>query len=115
MIDNLASKKCFNHSKREAAARCLECKNFFCPECITEHDGRLTCSNCLNKQKSTVQKKSGFQVLYIFQGFLTFIALAVICIFFFLFSRILYNSPEAFHEMDLDTYVEPQEEELERD
>ena len=102
MIENLSKKKCFNHARREAAARCLECRNFFCPECITEHSGRLTCSSCLHKASQKDENKSGFRAVYILQGVMTIIAFMFICIFFFLFARILYNSPETFHYMDLD-------------
>ena len=46
---SLMSKKCFNHADRVAGAKCLECGNFFCAECITAHEGRRTCSNCLKQ------------------------------------------------------------------
>lgn len=42
--------RCVLHTQREAAARCPECKRFFCRECITEHDGRVLCSGCLAEQ-----------------------------------------------------------------
>jgi hypothetical protein len=32
---------------REAAARCPGCKRYFCRECVTEHEGRVTCAECL--------------------------------------------------------------------
>src|ERR1035441_7972275 len=47
-----AAAHCFNHPERLAAARCPECRNSFCRECVTEHDGRLSCATCLRKQKS---------------------------------------------------------------
>ena len=102
MIEGLSKKKCFNHSGREAAARCLECKNFFCPECITEHDGRLTCSNCLYKESQKNESQSGFKIAYVFQGILTVVSVLLISIFFFFFARVLYNSPEEFHYLDMN-------------
>ena len=41
--------RCFNHALREAVARCPSCRRFFCRECVTEHDGRLTCAGCLTR------------------------------------------------------------------
>ncbi len=52
----LKHKRCFNHADREASARCPSCKNDFCRECITEHDGRMLCVNCL--KKTFLKKKS---------------------------------------------------------
>lgn len=43
----LAAQRCLHHHSREAVARCLECSRFFCRECITEHDERVVCANCL--------------------------------------------------------------------
>lgn len=45
----LIHQRCFNHATREAVARCPECSQFFCRECITEHDDRVICSACLKK------------------------------------------------------------------
>jgi hypothetical protein len=44
---NLADQRCFNHALREAVARCPQCTQFFCRECITEHDDRVLCAACL--------------------------------------------------------------------
>jgi hypothetical protein len=43
---------CFHHHRREAVARCPECRRFFCRECITEHEERVICASCL--QAATV-------------------------------------------------------------
>lgn len=45
----LAQQRCFNHLNREAVARCPDCGRFFCRECITEHDDRVICADCLSK------------------------------------------------------------------
>jgi hypothetical protein len=39
--------RCFNHAQREAVARCPGCRRFYCRECVTEHDDRLMCAQCL--------------------------------------------------------------------
>jgi hypothetical protein len=48
-MQTLTHQRCFNHSEREAAARCTGCRQFFCRECVTEHDDRVLCSVCLQK------------------------------------------------------------------
>lgn len=48
-MHGLALQRCFNHAEREAVARCPSCRNFFCRECITEHDERVICASCLRK------------------------------------------------------------------
>ena len=48
-MQNLAHQRCFNHAVREAVARCPECGQCFCRECITEHDDRVVCAACLKK------------------------------------------------------------------
>ena len=48
-MQNSFHQRCFNHAGREAVARCPECGQFFCRECITEHEDRVLCSACLKK------------------------------------------------------------------
>lgn len=43
----LARQRCWSHAGREAVSRCPECRRFYCRECVTEHDGRLLCVQCL--------------------------------------------------------------------
>ena len=45
----LTHQRCFHHSHREAVARCPECRQFYCRECVTEHDYRVICATCLKK------------------------------------------------------------------
>ena len=48
-MEAVARQRCFHHAMREAVARCPECGQFFCRECITEHDDRVICASCLKK------------------------------------------------------------------
>lgn len=48
MSQTLARQRCWTHAQREAVSRCPECKRFYCRECVTEHDGRLLCVQCLS-------------------------------------------------------------------
>lgn len=52
-------RRCARHTAREAAARCPACAEFFCRECIVEHDGRLLCSACLAKRAISVEQRRG--------------------------------------------------------
>jgi hypothetical protein len=45
-----AGQRCANHPGREAAARCPECRSFFCRECVTEHEDRVLCAACIRKR-----------------------------------------------------------------
>jgi hypothetical protein len=49
-VTGLHTRRCVRHTTREAAARCPACGDFFCRECVVEHDGKLLCSGCLAKQ-----------------------------------------------------------------
>jgi len=49
MASAFSDRRCLHHANREAVARCPECREFFCRECITEHDDRIICSACLKK------------------------------------------------------------------
>ncbi len=95
---NLSQQRCFNHTSREAVARCPECGRFFCRECITEHDDRVLCAVCLGKKG-----KTGFirnirlsadmiRVIHFFSGTL------IIWIFFYYLARILLAIPVSFHD-----------------
>jgi len=46
---SLLHQRCFHHAAREAVARCPECTRFYCRECVTEHEGRIICANCLRR------------------------------------------------------------------
>lgn len=48
MSQALARQRCWTHAQREAVSRCPACRRFYCRECVTEHDGRLLCVQCLS-------------------------------------------------------------------
>lgn len=56
MSQTIALSKCLIHTAREAVARCPQCRQFFCRECITEHGGRVLCAPCLAKQARTANE-----------------------------------------------------------
>ena len=52
-MSSLTRQRCWIHLEREAAARCPQCANFYCRECVTEHEGRLVCAGCLRDLLAT--------------------------------------------------------------
>ena len=96
-MPGLSHQRCFQHSSREAVARCPECRRFFCRECVTEHDGRLLCAACL---KSTAHvpltQRSGF-IRIVRLGQVTF-GLLVTVFFFYVLGRQLLSIPSSFHD-----------------
>jgi len=93
----LLHQRCLNHSQREAVARCPECRQFFCRECITEHDERVICAACLRKlaQSSTAGRR-GFAGFRLAVQCLAGLALA--WFFFYLVGESLLALPSSFHE-----------------
>ncbi|MCC6231997.1 MAG: rhomboid family protein [Verrucomicrobiales bacterium] len=51
---------CVVHSDRAAAARCPSCRGFFCAECVTEHDGRMLCAECLHHARRPRARGAGW-------------------------------------------------------
>jgi hypothetical protein len=96
-MQNLAHQRCFNHALREAVARCPECGQCFCRECITEHDDRVLCAACLNKlaRQPLMRRPVFVRVLRLAQcGF----GILLAWFFFFLIGESLLKLPAAFHE-----------------
>ena len=46
---NLAARRCLVHPDREAAARCPSCHQYYCRECVVEHDTQFLCAACLQR------------------------------------------------------------------
>ncbi|MEQ2006584.1 MAG: rhomboid family protein [Limisphaerales bacterium] len=93
----LLSHRCLNHGAREAAARCPACAQFFCRECITEHDGKVICATCLRKESgASLDRKFSVAVigraLAVTAGFI----LGWLCIYSA--GQLLVSLPADFHE-----------------
>jgi hypothetical protein len=99
-MPSLAYQRCLNHAEREAVARCPECTQFFCRECITEHDDRVLCAACLKKlARVPLTKRPAFATgLRIGQCVLGGL---VVWFFFFLIGEKLSRAPNSFHEETL--------------
>src|SRR4051812_9045909 len=98
-MSTLALQRCLHHAEREAVARCPECTQFFCRECVVEHDGRVLCSACRKKIVSGEQGQRGW-LRHAVTGahFAGSVILLWLC--FFLLGKALLAIPASFHEGD---------------
>ena len=102
----LAGQRCLHHAAREAVARCPECRQFYCRECITEHDDRVICSACLKRLVGSPAKtRKGLPLalwpIQVGSGLL------VAWFFFYSLGRLLVQLPASFH--DGTEWIENQE------
>lgn len=95
--EDLAAKRCFHHALREAAARCPHCRRFFCRECVTEHDGRATCAQCLRKIADAEQARRR-RAVGLVGGLAAALGFAVAWMAFHQLGRWLLSLPADFHE-----------------
>lgn len=94
---NLVDQRCFNHVAREAAARCPQCRRFFCRECIAEHAGRMLCTLCLQQLAASLQQnRARWNLLFLALQFVA--ALFFLWIFFYTIGIALLKLPAAFHD-----------------
>ena len=94
---SLAQRHCLNHAAREAVAQCPECRNFFCRECIVEHDDRVLCNACLRKLSRPKTASRRFSQA-LADAALTIAGLLIASLFFYLIGQLLLMSPTHFHD-----------------
>ena len=94
---HLSEQRCFNHARREAVARCPECRRYFCRECITEHDDRVVCASCLKQQfaPSGKERRRWRRMVRVGQALFSFLMLWFV---FFMLGRALLFLPSEFHD-----------------
>lgn len=98
MAEVLAKTHCSIHVERAATARCPSCGSYFCSECITEHEGRLTCAACLHERRETDRTKKKVRRFY-FMPFVQFaVAVAVTWVVFYLIAQFIHDMPVDFHD-----------------
>jgi hypothetical protein len=94
---SVSSQRCFNHGLREAAARCPECRRFFCRECVAEHDDRVICASCLKKLTVTgLAKHRAFSATV--RSVQVVVGILVVWFFFFMIGESLLRLPASFHD-----------------
>jgi hypothetical protein len=96
-MTDLARLRCFNHSRREAVARCPACERYFCRECVTEHEDRVLCAACLSTltlQSTTIRSTmSGLMkaAQFLLGGWFLWMC-------FYYLGQLLLLLPSSFHE-----------------
>src|SRR5687768_13032851 len=96
-MQTLSQQHCLHHFTREAAARCPECKQFFCRECIAEHDDRVICAGCLRKLHQPVQERK-YSFAFVGSLIFCFIGIFTAWLFFYWVGEILISIPAEVHE-----------------
>lgn len=94
---DLHTRRCARHPTREAAARCLACGEFFCRECVVEHEGRLLCASCLARQttKSALRLPFGLAAR---RALALALAVLVAWAAFYAVGALLLKLPTSFHD-----------------
>jgi hypothetical protein len=98
LLMDLTFQRCLLHADREAIARCPACANYFCRECITEHEGRFLCSNCLQKRSTTTPSAHRTAGWFTAAAGLV-IGWAVAWLFFYLIGQLLILIPPNLHDI----------------
>jgi hypothetical protein len=94
---SVAEQRCLRHPMREAVARCPQCHYFYCRECITEHEDRVLCADCLAKLLRPSEKRgSVFGQMVI--ALLSAVGIATAWLFFYSIGELLARAPISFHE-----------------
>ena len=112
----LAQRRCFNHAGREAVARCPECGQAYCRECITEHEDRVICSACLRKLRARPARARWPGWRWLWRGVQLTASVAALWGYFYLVGRLLVSMPDRFHQTpNLGDRIEALEEEGNRE
>ncbi len=97
---DLARQRCLLHPLREAAARCPSCRQFFCRECVTEHESRFVCAACLRKLTGSRGERKTARNIVAAALAATRLAAAVglLWLSFYLMGLFLARAPSTFHD-----------------
>jgi hypothetical protein len=93
----MIQQRCVNHEFREAASRCPVCRRYFCRECVTEHEDRVLCAECLKKVIASENVRSGVGRSLV-RGLLPIAGLLIAWLFFYAIGRTLLQIPSAVHD-----------------
>jgi hypothetical protein len=96
-MNGLGSRRCQRHPAREAVALCPDCRGYFCRECVSEHEGRILCSHCLDAA-APPQHRQRKVVGRLFDLVLGAIGLVTLWLCLYYFGDLLLAIPSSFHE-----------------
>jgi len=96
-IPNAILQRCFYHEFREAACRCPICRRYFCRECVTEHDNKVLCVECLKAiVAGRAVRRSGMR--RVLRGLLPVAGVLIAWLFFYTVGRTLLLIPSDVHD-----------------
>ena len=95
---DLAQLRCLHHPVREAAARCPECRQYYCRECVTEHENRVICAGCLRKSAETAGSGRSEWLPRVRAGVWTLSALLACWLLFYVLGDMLLRIPDDVHQ-----------------
>ena len=93
----ILASRCLLHPHRESVARCPECHQAYCRECITEHDGRVMCASCLRQLTRGLERKP-LRLGGLWRPFQVTFGIVVAWLLFFLLGHFLLQIPSEWHE-----------------
>lgn len=96
-MSTLIAARCLLHPERESVARCPECRQAYCRECITEHDGRVICAACLRKLTRKPERRP-VRLGWLFRPVHLATGLLVGWFLFYTLGRLLLQIPSEWHE-----------------
>ena len=96
----LIHQRCSNHAAREAVARCPECGQHFCRECVTEHEDRLICAPCLRAMTAPATGRRR-DLAWLRQGLPSALGVLAAWLFFYWLGKGLLAIPSAFHDANV--------------
>ncbi len=97
MSQQIARQRCFNHSLREAVARCPECARCFCRECVTEHDDRVLCASCFSALARS-SEQSPLRLSFIKRVVQLAFSFLLLWFMFYVLGQALSSLPASVHE-----------------
>ena len=97
ILPHIAQQRCFIHDFREAVARCPVCRNAYCRECVTEHEGRVVCAVCL-KNMLVARDATRRRFVRIAASVLPIAGLLLAWLCFYGIGRILMLIPASVHD-----------------
>lgn len=104
-MKSLAARRCRIHASREAAARCPRCERYYCRECVSEHEDRLLCRECLATLAAPSAREAGaWRPLA--RGLLALVGLLAAWTVCRLYGRVLLKFEPAAHESALHAVPE---------
>lgn len=105
----LHARRCARHTTREAAVRCPACGEFFCRECVVEHDGKFLCAPCLAKRTAKAAERRGRRLAGLLRVVRASAGVVVLWLVFYWVGTLLLRVPMEVHDGTVWKKLDPGE------